>query len=470
MVHARNGNGLRRGNVSAVTAFTALTAATRLVSAVAGEAEQIAAVGHRLRGIALIVHQLCVDDYIVTHIDIGAGSILLVTKVQETEAIEFIAGRAVIRNIEGSVAVSAAFSVLAVGGNPADPALDIVRTHLLVVVVSGPGEILDRIEGCSHVERIRLGTAAGRISAAARLVTATGITVMRVHIAGTLAHGLRGIALVVHHGAVDYDDIPYCHILVAGNPLLAAKIVSLEYIEVAGSVFRIHDIEGGVAIGAAIGIGSAHAGNLTLDIDALVTLHIGPQGLGIGRCTGRVVRVFQRTGALCLSFFAAAAAFVTTLLYAVETEQEGFVLGGFRGVALVIDHVTVEDYLVPLLGLGVSAGELLVAQILHAISGELGAGSLSVVRDIEGTVAVLGGEFLRNGGNLTHHIHLGGAGYIGPQFFQVLDYAFHGVRIGLGAVSIYHRAQRTGLVHRNDGLGKADGEHHIAGTVIAGIV
>ena len=153
------------------------------------------------------------------------------------------------------------------------------------------------------------------------------------------------------------------------------------------------------------------------------------------------------------------------------------ILLGFRGVALVVHHVTIYDNLVPYRHRRIASGKLLVAQIVDTIGRKLSAvyraiighGERTIPKSIAGT-AELVGFFAGKRRYLTLDKHFLGAVHIGAELIQVLDDTRHIVRILQGTVTIVHLTVGTGLVDDKAGTGKADGEDQCGGTVIGRVL
>ena len=362
-------------------------------------------------------------------------------------------GGTVFGDVEGGGAVLGAEGVLDGG----DDTLDIVVTLGL-----GTGFQLAGLDGCSlRVERIGLGTVTLRRIFTAGLDTAAAFTVDGIDIS---AGGLRSVALEVHDLGADNDFVAGGEFLAAQGPSLVVKVLDTVSGK-GGRVAFVHQGEGSIAVLGIELIG--HSAHLTLNIVfGFSSSFTRLDGLGNG--SRHVERIVQGTLALRLGAFATAAAtFVTALVHAVQAVQEGCILGGLGGVALVVHNLTVNDDVVAHFNLGVSVGELLVAQVQHAIGGELRAGGFAVVGDDEGTVTVLGGVGLGDGADLTRDVYVLGAGDIGTQLGHVVDDTGHVEGLGLGTVTVVHFAFGTHLAHRKGGTGEADGEGDGCITVVS---
>ena len=425
------------------------------------QAVEITAVLDAFRGVAAVIHELCVNDYLVPHFDLGVAFLPLpVAQVKDTVGDEAGVG-AFVHHGELGVAVLGAELFLDFG----DLALHIVRTHLFVIVVSRPGEVLHGIESGGHIERIFLGAAAFHL-AGGLIAAAVGLAVEAVEIT---AGGFRGVAAIVHQLCIDDDLVAGLDLVLPLFPLLVAQIQ-----DAVGDEFRIeafvHQVEGAVAVLGAELLGDG--ADLALHVERTHLVELGGRSPGevFHRVDGgrHVERIVLGAAALGLCGGAAAAG-VAALVHAVQAEQECSALLGLGRIALVIDHVAVEDDIVPYLHLGISLFPLLVAQIQDTIGGELVCRGGPVVGDGEGAVAELGAESLRDGGDLTLDVHLLGAVHICPQLIQVGDDSGYGIRLFLGAVSQFHGPLGALLVDGHAGFGQADGENDITGAVVAAV-
>ena len=439
--------------------------------AAAGDAHYIGT-GDGFGRVALVVLQFAVDDHIGTHgylrVAFYPGSAVVVLHAVAGE----LGGRfgTVVGEVEGSGAVFGVEGEF----HGRNFTLHIEGTYLLEVGVGGPGEILHGSHGCGHVVRIGLGAVAGRSAGATALAATVGSAIEAVDIAGTLANRLGRVALVVHDGAVDNDDIVYLDLGVAGLPLTVAQVVGLIHLEGAGTIGLVHDGEGGIAIGAAGLEGSGNLGNLTLDVNGLglvVIVLVGPGEVSNGSCSsGRIVRIFQRTGALGGTVSGIAGVYTATV-HAIETVDEGCALAhGLGGITFIIIDCTVDDDFVLFLDVGVVVrlGPLHIAQIVGLVHLE-DLGGAFFVNNVEGSVAV-GAAGLVGGlhrGDDTLHEDLLGALDIGPQSLHVLDGAGHGERIVQGTVSVVYHTLRAHLADGEGLTGKADGEDDGSAAVVA---
>ena len=338
------------------------------------------------------------------------------------------------------------------------------------------GELIVRTLVCKLDEFLHSLRRSGAVVVATTgSITAFGRAIEAVDIAGALAGSLQRGSIAAHifgYRAIHNDLVAHFDIRVPGNPLAVSEIVSLVDVELTGSIFCIGNIEGSITVRATVGKSLVYAltygnlGNLAFHVVALLRNGIIGQLLRNSCDTGRVERVLQSTRTLRLTGSAAFAAFCTALVYAIEAIEEGVALLGFGRVALVVNHVTVNDYFVAHLNLGVAGGELLVAQIEDTISGKLRAGCFSVVGNLEGAIAVLRIELLIHGRDNTGHKHLLGAGDVCAQLVHVLDDTGHIERILQGTVTVVNLSFRTGLVDGEAGTGEADGEHDGGRTVV----
>ena len=77
---------------------------------------------------------------------------------------------------------------------------------------------------------------------------------------------------------------------------------------------------------------------------------------------------------------------------AVKAVKESGALLGFRGIALEVDNVAIEDYIVTNLNLGIAFCPFLVSKIEDTESREFGIRYDAVVCNIKCTIAILGAE------------------------------------------------------------------------------
>ena len=337
------------------------------------------------------------------------------------------------------------------------------------------GELVVRILISKLNELLHSLRRSGAVVIPTRLVTTTfAHAIETVDITGALAGSLQRGSIAAHifgHRAIHNNLVAHFDIRVPGNPLAVSEIVSLVDVELAGSIFCIGNIEGSITERATVGKSLVYAltygnlGNLAFHVVALLRNGIIGQLLRNSCDTGRVERILQGTRTLGFAGFSAAT-FCTALVYAVEAIEEGAVLLGLRGIALVVNHVTINDNYVAHLNLGVAGGELLVAQIEDTVSRELCTACGAIVGNLEGAIAVLRIELLIHGRNDTFYEHLFGAGDVCAQFVHVLDDTGHIERILQGTVTVVNLSFRTGLVDGEGGTGEADGEHDGGRTVV----
>ena len=239
----------------------------RLGSVTAGlsvERIQICAVLDGLGSVAVIVHQLAVDDDFITCLDLGIAFLeLLVAEIQGAVYVEFVGFLAVIGNIECTVAVLCSVRLL----DGRYLALDIEGSELLVIVVGGPAEAADGLEGGGHVERIFLG--AGALGIAGRGRSAAGHAVQRIQVGVALGSLIdRGSGTVEHDVAIDNDIVADLDLGVLGRVILVAKVFGAVHLELGGAGGAvIGDVEGTVAVLG--GILLADGRDLALDIHLL---------------------------------------------------------------------------------------------------------------------------------------------------------------------------------------------------------
>ena len=250
--------------------------ATALAAAAAFSVDGINVTAGGLRGVALEVHDFGADDdFVILGKFLAAESPLLVVEVEDTEGREH-GIVAFVHHGERSVAV--------LGGKLFGDGLDLTL-DIIGVGRSGLACFNGLGNGSSHVERIFQGTGTlgfGSFAAGVVFNAATVHTVKAVDEGGTLANGFGGIALVVVDGAVDDDLVLFLDVgvVVSLGPLDTAQIVGLEHLEDVGRTFLVHDVEDGVAIGAAGLEGGFHGRDDTL-YENFRALDIGPQRLHI---------------------------------------------------------------------------------------------------------------------------------------------------------------------------------------------
>ena len=114
--------------------------------------------------------------------------------------------------------------------------------------------------------------------------------------------------------------------------------------------------------------------------------------------------------------------------------------------------------------------ELLVAQVEDSVGSKLCACGGSVIGNLEGTIAVVGGKFLIHGRHLSLDEHLLGAGHIFAEVIHIRDDAGHIVRVVQAAVAVVDYTLGTGLLDSKAGTGKTDGEHDGGGMIVIGVL
>ena len=253
--------------------------------------------GHRLGRVAAVVHQLAADHHLVTHLDVRAGCIFLVTQVQDAEGIE-LGVRIVVLDVEGGVAVGAGLAEGALVGDLADLALHIDVARGLVVVVARPGQVRHGRTGTRDIVWIRGRAGAGRgsFSAATAGTAALGNAVQRVQ-ERLVGRGFRRIAPVIHHPAADYDLVAFGDLGVAVLPAPVAQVLGAVHRKGLVAI-RILDHEGAVSVLG--GVSLADGRDITLDVHVLRALHVGAQGADVRQHARDGERILQRAGALGL--------------------------------------------------------------------------------------------------------------------------------------------------------------------------
>ena len=159
---------------------------------------------------------------------------------------------------------------------------------------------------------------------------------------------------------------------------------------------------------------------------------------------------------------------------AVEAVEVCFVLDGLGGVALVVDHLAVDNHFVAFLDVGACSGSVfLVAEVEDTIAVELVLG-IAVIGNVERGVAVSAGcgvglVGLGDIGDYSLDIDLRGAVDVGAEALDVLDGAGDGIRVFEGTGALLELAGGAFLDHLESYFAKVDGEDHVSLTVKAGI-
>ena len=331
------------------------------------------------------------------------------------------------------------------------------------------GQLLRNSCDTGRVERILQGTRTLGFAGLAGAATGTGISIEAVQVTA-VHHRLRGVSAVVHELAIDNDFISLGKCGIARGKLLVIQIKGTIHIELIVRI-RILDVESTIAELGAIGFADGLDNTLHIVGTHFVILGGGGPGEVLDSIDGRshVERVVHGTGSLRFSGLAAAT-FCTALVHAIEAVEEGLVLLGFRGVALVVHNVTINDNLITHLHLGVIGRELLVAQVEDSVGGELCACGGAVIGNLEGTIAKVGGKLLIHGRHLTLDEHLLGTGHICAEIIHIRDDAGYIVRVVQTAVAVVDYALGTGLLDSKAGTGKTDGEHDGGGMIVIGVL
>ena len=245
------------------------------VVALAVERVEIRLVADGFGGVALVVHELAVDHHDVVHLDVGVAFLeLAVAQVEGAEDVELAGAVFGVGDVEGCVAVAAAFGEGALAGYLADLTLDVDGLGGIVFGVGSPAEIRNRscrsggivgiFEGAFALCGAGIGTRAGLAA-----VAVEGVDVV------ALGH-LLGVALEVDEVAEDDYFIADLD-LVFGGELVAAEIVAAVDFERLGLGAVVGDEVGGVAV---LGADFAYLGDLTLDVHTL-ELAVGVDGAGL---------------------------------------------------------------------------------------------------------------------------------------------------------------------------------------------
>ena len=124
-------------------------------------------------------------------------------------------------------------------------------------------------------------------------ISALGLAVEGIDKAAALAHGLRGVALVVDDLAADDDIVIHLDVGIAARPLLVAEVEGLEHIELVGISLVVYDVECGIAVGAACLIGGGDGRDDAMDVDVVRALHIGAEALAILNCASHAERLLE---------------------------------------------------------------------------------------------------------------------------------------------------------------------------------
>ena len=428
------------------------------------KAVKISLIAGSLRCISLVIHHLAANNDLVAHLYRRViGRELLVVQIQDTEAVEaFRIGLAVFRNIEGAIAIIVGLILELDGGD------DTLHINI-VFALSICGQRFDKGIGAGRIVRVIHRAGSLRFAGLAGAAIGTGISIEAVQV--TAVHDcLRGVSAVVHEFAVDDDLVTLRKCGVARGKLLVIQIKGTIHIELIVRI-RILDVESTIAELGAIGLADGLDNTLHIVGAHFVILGGGGPGEVLDGIDGRshVERVVHGTGSLRFSGLAAAT-FCTALVHAIEAVEEGLVLLGFRGVALVVHNVTINDNLITHLHLGVIGRELLVAQVEDSVGSKLCACGGSVIGNLEGTIAEVGGKLLIHGRHLTLDEHLLGAGHICAEVIHIRDDAGHIVRVVQAAVAVVDYTLGTGLLDSKAGTGKTDGEHDGGGMIVIGVL
>ena len=427
------------------------------------KAVEIGLVAGSLGSISLVIHHLAANNDLVAHLYRRViGRELLVVQIQDTEAVEaFRIGLAVFRNIEGAIAIIVGLILIGDGGNN--------TLHInIVFALRIRSQRIDEGIGACRIVRVIHRTGALRFAGLAGSA-GTGISIEAVQVAA-VHHRLRGVSAVVHELAIDNDLVTLRKCGIARGKLLVIQVQGTEHVELVVRI-RILDVEGAIAELGAIGLADGLDNTLHIVGAHFIILGGGGPGEILDGIDGRshVERVVHGTGSLGFAGLAAAT-FCTALVHAIEAVEEGLVLLGFRGVALVVHNVTINDNLITHLHLGVIGRELLVAQVEDSVGSKLCACGGSVIGNLEGAVAEVGGKLLIHGRHLTLDEHLLGAGHICAEIIHIRDDAGHIVRVVQTAVAVVDYTLGTGLLDSKAGTGEADGEHDGGGMIVIGVL
>ena len=198
---APGGIGRLEGDRRCIGRRAAATAAAR------NQRVEVSLAGDGLGRVALVVHQLAADDHVVADLDVGlALRELRVAEIEDAEAVELILLRAVVGNVEGRVAIGAAFGEGTLALDPGNPALHVHVVRRFIIGIARPRQALDGIQRLG--DRVRVIHGAGRRRVPARRIAAGGIAAR-----GIAAHlldepGIHHLNLVTKRSAVAPDPDP----------------------------------------------------------------------------------------------------------------------------------------------------------------------------------------------------------------------------------------------------------------------
>ena len=419
--------------------FTAAATALTVVLGLAVEGVEIGLASYCFRCVATIIHQLTVDNDLVADLDVSIACLeLLVAQIKDAEAVEFAALFSIFRDIEGCVAIGAAFGEGAFVSDAGNLAFHIDIASGIVGVVVRPSEIFHRCGCTCRVIRVIERTAAlgftGVSTAAA--TTTFALTIERVE-EGLASHCLRCVVAIIHQLAAHDDLVADLDVSIARCKLLVAQIkdtVAVEFTTLF-SVFR--DVEGCIAIGAAFSEGAfvSDAGDLAFYIDIasdLVVVVARPVELACSSiCTCWIIRVIERAATLGFTSVTTAATSASGL--AVEGVDIGFVLVCLK-CSIVVGHDTADDDLVTHLNLFVAFCPFLVAQIHSAVDEEC-VFLIPVIRDAESTVSKLAAELFPDRGDLAFDVDVRRTFLSAFQRLCVGDGCSHVVGVSHGAAA-----------------------------------
>ena len=241
-----------------------------------------------------------------------------------------------------------------------------------------------------------------------------GLAIQGIQVGGIL-HRFGGIALIVHEFAVDNDLVAYLDVGLVGGVGLVAEVRHPVAIELGILEALVADVEAGIAVSAALGIGQVLTGLAVLRYLGYLALDIERTDLFVagGGCPGEVFDsldggsdvewIVLRSGALGIR------GLYRSLLVslAVERVQVCGTLDGLGSISTVIHELAVEDHLVAYLDVWLAGHKGLVTDISHPVGIELSVLE-ALVADVERGIAVSAAlskceirtVFLGNPGNL----------------------------------------------------------------------